>query len=566
MEVLAALRVLLVVVLLLVSVEHSECVQCFKRFNPNLHVTCEDKLGEMDLDNCCQNPHYGYQETDGECQSCGPPVWSQWTRWSECNSLCGDGVTQRSRKCFGIGQSQCDVAADTLQVKHCTGTCCDVKGWASWDTWSPCSVTCGGGSVRKRKRGCSSRPGCLLACIGPLEETEECPINTCPVHGGWSTWSGWAQCSGSCIDDQRVDVITPSRKRKRSCSSPAPSTVPPGNFCPGDDIQDQDCSELPNCPVDGSWGAWSPPGLCSVSCGVGLRQSSRRCDNPPPKYGGQFCNGSSSQTSTCQSPCPVDGFWSGWSSWNECSSSCIPQGQVPIRTRHRSCSNPGPSSNPPGRDCQGEDSQRENCNHLPHCSVHGSWGSWSRFSPCPVTCGVGLQVSVRKCDSPSPQHGGQLCPGEGHQTSICNTKVHCPVDGLWSRWTEWSKCEHPYVAQITCKTTRGSQTREHRCLYRAHNGSICRDNNLTDRRFCHDVSGCSMKSSWGVWEPWTLCKLSCDGSSERTRSRPCNPDYSHYGSNPATFFGKPNVTCPHSDEETTQSQRCINAPKDPNCP
>ena len=70
------------------------------------------------------------------------------------------------------------------------------------------------------------------------------------VHGGWSGWSSWDECSGSCIDDQRDDVIVPSKVRYRSCSNPAPSndTAPPGNGCPGDNSQIEFCSELPNCP------------------------------------------------------------------------------------------------------------------------------------------------------------------------------------------------------------------------------------------------------------------------------------------------------------------------------
>lgn len=56
--------------------------------------------------------------------------------------------------------------------------------------------------------------------------------------------------------------------------------------------------------MDGSWGAWSPPGKCSSSCGEGLQLSIRTCDHPAPKYGGRFCAGPSARSSVCQSPCP----------------------------------------------------------------------------------------------------------------------------------------------------------------------------------------------------------------------------------------------------------------------
>ncbi|XP_030264561.1 properdin-like isoform X2 [Sparus aurata] len=548
-----------------------ECVRCFAQFNQTLGQ-CDEELGEVDEDDCCQNPQYGYQAADGVCHSCGPPLWSPWSPWSQCNVLCGDGVMQRTRKCYGAGE--CENAADALQMQPCSGSCCDAQGWGLWLAWSSCSVTCGGGGVRRRERVCSGPPDCRSACSGPSEETETCPTHsTCPVHGVWSSWSGWSQCSGLCINDQSDDVIVPSRKRHRSCSDPAPSvdTVPPGNRCPGDDVQVQDCSELPNCPVDGRWGAWSPPGPCSVSCGEGIQLSIRKCDNPAPKYGGRFCDGPSAQSSPCpENPCPVDGFWSGWSSWGECSSSCIPQGNTPIRTRRRSCSNPGPSSSPPGRHCEGIHRQTETCDHLPHCPVDGVWGSWSSFSSCPVTCGVGLQESIRLCDSPAPKHGGRPCPGERRQTNICTTNVHCPVDGMWSQWSPWKPCTHPFRDKsINCQLIGGKQTRERECLHQAHNGSICSGEALTETRVCYDVNRCYLKGTWEGWESWSLCSPTCGERSKRFRRRYCKPDYSSYRSTirgfPAAFFGTPQADCglPPDGGKKVEVQPCVNAPSCP---
>uniref|UniRef100_A0A3Q2PXK6 Properdin n=1 Tax=Fundulus heteroclitus TaxID=8078 RepID=A0A3Q2PXK6_FUNHE len=181
---------------------------------------------EVSQDDCCQNPGYGYEAEDGSCHSCGPPTWSPWSSWSYCNVLCGEGVKQRRRKCHGIGE--CEGPDEKLETDQ-----------------EPCEAS-----------------------------------NKCPVHGSWSTWTAWSQCSGSCISDTNV----PSRERQRACSSPAPSTdtVPPGNQCPGDAFERQDCSELPNCPVDGNWGYWFPPGPCSVTCGEGLHTQSSVCKSPCP--------------------------------------------------------------------------------------------------------------------------------------------------------------------------------------------------------------------------------------------------------------------------------------------
>ncbi|KAM6919190.1 properdin-like [Xenentodon cancila] len=605
------------------------CVRCFASFDLD-SGHCDSELGEVDEDNCCQNPQHGYQEADGTCQSCGPPVWSPWSSWGSCNILCGDGVRQRHRKCYGIGQSECENLRDRLQTEPCNGTCCNDKGWSLWLAWSPCSVTCGGIGVRNRQRVCSSPPECSAACSGPSEETERCESsNACPVHGSWSRWSDWSQCSGTCIDDQRSNVVVPSRTRQRSCSNPAPSTdtVPPGNSCPGEAVLEQDCSELPNCPVNGNWGAWSSPGPCSVPCGEGLQLSIRKCDSPAPKYGGRICEGSSSQSSVCQSPCPVDGFWSGWSPWSQCSSTCIPESRAAIRTRQRFCNNPVPSRAPPGRACQGEDKQMENCQHLPHCPgvsneamttprcpqretndshestgqcqsfpsahlslrcyslcfnkvcvslllwvpVDGSWGSWSQFTPCPVTCGVGLQESVRACNSPPPKHGGHPCPGEERRTVICLTNVHCPVHGAWSEWSQWSNCKYPFGnKEIRCQQIGGKQTRNRVCLHQAHNGSVCPEDRLTDTRVCYNVDNCyNLKGRWEGWGSWSLCEPACGEKSRRFRRRTCTPDYSAYRptigrqNEVATFSGTPKPDCGEVPDggKKHEFQLCVNVPQ-----
>uniref|UniRef100_A0A3B4WAG2 Complement factor properdin n=1 Tax=Seriola lalandi dorsalis TaxID=1841481 RepID=A0A3B4WAG2_SERLL len=325
-------------------------------------------------------------------------VWSSWSSWSPCNILCGEGVRQRSRNCFGLGD--CDNPDFRLQMEPCNSSCCDAKGWGSWLPWSACPCGTVGG-VRKTTRVCSS-PQCPLSCTGPSKREEECPPRTCPVHGGWSSWSSWSQCSGSCIDDQHSDVTPPSKVRYHSCTNPAPSndTDPPGNHCPGDYFQKEDCSDLPNCPVDGGWGSWSP------------------------------------------------------------------------------------------------------------------------YTPCSVTCGVGLRVSVRKCDSPASEHGGLQCPGEGRRTIICTTNVHCPVDGVWSPWSSWTPCKSLYGNKnITCRMSGGSQTRLRHCLHRGHNGSICEGSERTHSRVCYDVHNCDLKGTWDGWKLWSSCEPLCGGMSSRSRVR-----------------------------------------------
>ncbi|KAK1804810.1 hypothetical protein P4O66_003652 [Electrophorus voltai] len=174
-------------------------------------------------------------------------------------------------------------------------------------------------------------------------------------------------------------------------------------------------------------------GACSVSCGTGVQKRLRQCNNPLPANGGRHCMGSSSETRSCQGkPCPVDGQWTEWSAWDECSHTCG-HGN---RTRVRTCSRP--SAQHGGRACVGRAVEVMLCSIRP-CPVAGNWGAWLPWSPCSETCGTGMQTRVRLCNNPPPSFDGLPCKGADMQTQVCIEKT-CPVDGNWGPWQPWGEC------------------------------------------------------------------------------------------------------------------------------
>ncbi|XP_056648197.1 A disintegrin and metalloproteinase with thrombospondin motifs 2-like isoform X3 [Diorhabda sublineata] len=53
-------------------------------------------------------------------------------------------------------------------------------------------------------------------------------------------------------------------------------------------------------PQDGQWGDWGPWGPCTKSCDTGVQFRARKCDNPPPSFGGKVCEGDSEEWRLCK--------------------------------------------------------------------------------------------------------------------------------------------------------------------------------------------------------------------------------------------------------------------------
>lgn len=57
--------------------------------------------------------------------------------------------------------------------------------------------------------------------------------------------------------------------------------------------------------VDGAWSIWSNWGDCSLTCGDdGSRDRQRSCSAPAPQFGGSECIGNNTETGSCEdTPC-----------------------------------------------------------------------------------------------------------------------------------------------------------------------------------------------------------------------------------------------------------------------
>ncbi|XP_075384531.1 hemicentin-1 isoform X2 [Tenrec ecaudatus] len=301
------------------------------------------------------------------------------------------------------------------------------------------------------------------------------------------------------------------QKRSRLCNNPLPANG--GKSCQGSDSEMQNCLNKP-CPVDGGWSEWSSWEECTRTCGHGNRTRTRTCNNPAVQHGGRRCEGIAVEIIMCNiRPCPIHGAWGPWQLWGACSQSCGKGTQ----TRRRLCNSPPPSFD--GSHCKGAETQMQVCNER-LCPVNGKWATWTSWSACTVSCGGGARQRTRDCSDPAPQYGGSKCEGSDVQSDFCNSDP-CPTHGHWSPWSGWGMCS---------RKCGGGQMRRYRTCDNprpSDGGRACGGPDSQIQRCNTDT--CPVDGSWGNWHSWSRCSTSCGGG-EKTRKRLCNdPAPSRHG-------------------------------------
>ncbi|XP_013879264.1 SCO-spondin isoform X2 [Austrofundulus limnaeus] len=544
----------------------------------------------------------------------------------------------------------------------CTKELCPVSGgWCEWSEWTPCTRTCGAESVsRYRSCSCPEPKAGGEACSGEQEmhsgigvqiQRQPCPVITfCPIHGSWSSWSAWSECDG----------CSGSSTRSRECSSP-PARFG-GLPCLGESQQSRGCHDNITVCSDCSGGqeTWVCGKPCARSCsdlsgdteclessrcswtcgcpgdtvlqdGVCVSKEECRCKYQnsstidqlesgnmswvwPGGYDWQFANPGDTIVSACKNcscvtgvlqcqslpGCHVDGGWSQWGTWSECSLPCV--GGVTFR--RRLCNNPAPQNG--GRGCLGVAEQQKECNKQMCTDLVGPWLPWSHWSSCSVSCGGGQQTRSRVCSSPP-------CHSLSRQSKTCNTQVcldvGCPPGRLYR------ECDHGEGCPFSCSQVSGKegcysdgceegchcppQTYQHRghcvpecpCLvdkeFLASLQSVSvtpvsalLSNNTSENAelnsgdtFVHDCSSCGcVHGRWNCslencpvdgglspWGPWSSCSLSCGGLGVKTRTRGCVQ--------PAPAFGGRDCQGPRQETSYCQAPECPVAPtKEPTIP
>ncbi|KAH3880086.1 hypothetical protein DPMN_003998 [Dreissena polymorpha] len=91
-----------------------------------------------------------------------------------------------------------------------------------------------------------------------------------------------------------------------------------------------------------------------------------------------------------------------------------------MQYRNRSRDSPSPGNG--GQNCTGDVGDIRNCNGTGPCPVDGGYSNWLQWSNCSATCEGGVRYRSRYCNEPRPQNGGSDCSvlGKNYEALICN--------------------------------------------------------------------------------------------------------------------------------------------------
>lgn len=436
----------------------------------SLYVGTDRELLRIPADHCRRHVSFD------SCINAMDP-YCGWNEFEEACTVAPDG--DPLKKFWKQGVTSCPILDAIVD-----------GGWSSWSGWSPCTHRTSTDWDTSDSCMCQTRQ-----CNNPAPQNggRQCignsiAVTNCTVHGGWTLFSAWSECSATC----GFAVKT----RTRTCTNPAPAHG--GRVCVGPDRTEVLCTGNPPCPVstpspqDGQWSEWSEWDACSVPCGTGFKKRFRKCDNPSPRNGGQECIGCNVQYELCNTHlCPEQRKQTPWTHWYIMNSSNSKHEFVQRRFKY-SCRGPVADSSQLKVTLYKEE---ERVCRDGQCYMNGyeeKWSAWSPWSECSVSCGGGSQSRNRICERGD-------CQGSGVQTRSCN--VH-PCKGEWGCWSDWSPCS------VTCGW--GIKKRYRPCL-----GESC-DGSNSEEEPC-EIEACDSLLGWDNWTEWSVC----DQNQEQHRKRNC---------------------------------------------
>ncbi|XP_011064845.1 PREDICTED: A disintegrin and metalloproteinase with thrombospondin motifs 9 [Acromyrmex echinatior] len=495
-------------------------------------------------------------EKPSEHQPCVGPCddahWS-YSEWNVCSVSCGGGVQLRSAICVDSNERQVRDENCARQEKHLKQTC-NQEACPKWDLgeWSQCSVTCGMGK-RHRASWCQveNRVVSRTFCSSTPVVTEVCDAGPCHQ---WHA-SDWSPCSVTCGEGtSRRKVVCKNADGTPSDGCPIaekpeisvictlkpclnvvnlPSTTYSTN--PSREDSSPQENEIDNNGITFHY-KWrvGPYGECSQKCNIGFKSRIVRCISEigmvAPDY---YCDSNQQLTvrTTCNHhPCPT------WNTgdWSECDVTCgngFQHRQVRCQRHdgeilpHKECSEEQPKHM---RRCQ-----MESCRSSPKNSRENSLESniirkWkmSNWTPCSKSCGTGIQTRRVECmmrrgnhEPEVPVKDEQCIRSKSRKPKSQRLCQRIACDFIWQEGT-WSECTPDCGKGIQRRAVTCHRVNRYGWIDPTPTVGCPMDQKPVGEQICK-LRECSDKYYWTTG-PWRKCSHPCGRKGRQIRRLYCH--------------------------------------------
>ena len=381
--------------------------------------------------------------------------------------------------------------------------------WSAWEKWTPCSVTCGGGT-KQRQRECVDGEQGQQGCISEgKDQTTQCQAQmACP---GWEPWLNWSPCSVTCEGGRRTRT---RRCRKFAAHQRCPFEVRVVNGTESEiGKEDEGDCGTGLCPYWAEWDAWE---ACQVTCGQGEEVRERGCING--ERGDLGCSNIDPAEAARQQAASAEMGTTSMRGQYAGTSSAFKPRSMHGGNQQTTTTTPAPSPTP-----YIAHEQRRPCEGLDYCpgeeppAPWQPWGSWHEWSRCNATCGGGAAYRYRECQAFRSDPADwrrqivdeNMCrPDDRHSLRDCASEP-CP---FFDEWSPWGGCWSPDGC-LTDGSANMTRTCHHGTI--GQRGCEAEVEHTRERDCFHDR--CAHFDQWHSWSP---CSRTCSGGIH-VRKRVC---------------------------------------------